>query len=150
MPSSTDTSLSTQDSTSPKSTGSPSSSTQSICSPSGSEKSSHSSAGEPVSSPDSESKREKKLKRTSYTNAQLQSLLKIFHENPYPDSEMMETISLDLGVPENKIKVWYIYIYICFLMRLLINLFRLIVLPESKINVVQGFARKYPYTIIIL
>ena len=105
MPSSTDTSLSTHESTSPKSTGSPSSSNQSKCSPFGSEKSSPSSDGEPVSSPDSESKQTKKLKRTSYTNEQLQTLLKIFHENPYPDYEMMETISLDLRVPESKIKV---------------------------------------------
>ena len=102
MPSFTDSSLSTQGSTSPQSNGS-------STSPSGS--TSPSSTGEPVTTPDSESKQLKKKARTNYTNEQVQTLLKIFHENPYPDSEMMEKIALDLGVPENKIKVSFPWVH---------------------------------------
>ncbi|XP_052778733.1 pituitary homeobox x-like [Mya arenaria] len=51
--------------------------------------------------------KKKKLVRTSYTNEQIQTLLKIFHENPYPDSEHMEDIAKEFGVPDNKIKIWF-------------------------------------------
>lgn len=47
----------------------------------------------------------RKKGRTNYTNEQIQTLLKIFHETPYPDSEMMENIGKDLGIPEKKVKV---------------------------------------------
>ncbi|XP_045165821.2 paired mesoderm homeobox protein 2-like [Mercenaria mercenaria] len=49
----------------------------------------------------------KKKARTNYTNEQIQALLKIFHETPYPDSEMMETIGKDLGISEKQVKIWF-------------------------------------------
>lgn len=98
IPNTTDMSISTQGSTSPQSTGASSS-------PSGSTNSSPGSTAEPVTSPEITEDQPKKKARTNYTNEQVQSLLKIFHENPYPDSEMMENIGKDLGIAENKIKV---------------------------------------------
>ncbi|XP_053377973.1 homeobox protein orthopedia-like [Mercenaria mercenaria] len=100
LPNTTDMSISTQGSTSPQSVGSRSS-------PSGSTNSSPGSNADPVTSPENNEEQPKKKARTNYTNEQVQKLLKIFHENPYPDSEMMETIGKDLGVPENKIKIWF-------------------------------------------
>lgn len=96
----TDMSISTQGSTSPQSVGAGSS-------PSGSTKSSPGSNTDAVTSPENSEEQPKKKARTNYTNEQVQALLKIFHENPYPDSEMMENIGKDLGIPENKIKVTY-------------------------------------------
>ncbi|KAH3695045.1 hypothetical protein DPMN_082493 [Dreissena polymorpha] len=55
----------------------------------------------------------KKKARINYTNEQIQTLLKLFHENPYPESEMMENIAKDFGVPENKIKVRLFYHRCC-------------------------------------
>ncbi|XP_045207028.2 pituitary homeobox 1-like [Mercenaria mercenaria] len=49
----------------------------------------------------------KKKARTNYTNEQVQTLLKIFHENPYPDSEMMEDIAKDLSINEKQVKIWF-------------------------------------------
>ncbi|XP_060064659.1 homeobox protein Hox-B4a-like [Ylistrum balloti] len=46
-------------------------------------------------------------KRTNYSPSQVQALEKVFHENPYPDSERMEEMSRDLGIAETKIKVWF-------------------------------------------
>lgn len=101
VPNITDSSISTQGSASPQS-----SAASSTSSPDGSTRSSPGSAGEPATSPEnSEEQTTKKKPRTNYTNEQVQTLLKIFHENPYPDSEMMENISKDMGIPENKIKV---------------------------------------------
>lgn len=94
----TDMSISTQGSSSPISIGSRSS-------PSGSTNSSPGSNADPITSPENNEEQPKKKARTNYTNEQVQTLLKIFHENPYPDSEHMETIGKDLGIPENKIKV---------------------------------------------
>ncbi|WAQ96602.1 ISX-like protein [Mya arenaria] len=54
-----------------------------------------------------EDKKKKKLVRTCYTNEQIQTLLKMFHDNPYPDSEEMEDIPQTFGVPDNKIKIWF-------------------------------------------
>ena len=102
-PNITDSSISTQGSTSPQSSASSGTS-----SPTGSSGSSPVSAGETVTSPENtEEQTTKKKPRTNYTNEQVQTLLKIFHENPYPDSEMMENIGKDMGVPENKIKVGF-------------------------------------------
>ncbi|KAH3695043.1 hypothetical protein DPMN_082491 [Dreissena polymorpha] len=47
---------------------------------------------------------DKKKSQITYTNEQIQTLLKLFHGNPYPESEMMENVAKDFGVPENKIK----------------------------------------------
>jgi hypothetical protein len=98
LPNTTDMSISTQGSSSPQSVGSRSS-------PSGSTNSSPGSTADPITSPENNEEQPKKKARTNYTNEQVQTLLKIFHENPYPDSEHMETIGKDLGIPENKIKV---------------------------------------------
>ncbi|WAQ96599.1 ARX-like protein, partial [Mya arenaria] len=54
-----------------------------------------------------EDRKKKKLVRTCYTNEQIQTLLKMFHDNPYPDSEQMEDIAQKFGVPDNKIKIWF-------------------------------------------
>ena len=43
--------------------------------------------------------------RTNYTPDQVRTLEKMFHENPYPDSETMEMVGHKMGVAENKIKV---------------------------------------------
>ncbi|KAH3695041.1 hypothetical protein DPMN_082489 [Dreissena polymorpha] len=74
---------------------------------SGSERASPESIHEqPVTSPETSSEQiNKKKARINYTNVQIQTLLKLFHENPYPESEMMENVAKDFGVPENKIKV---------------------------------------------
>jgi len=90
----TDSSISTQGS------GSPSASSSS---PSGSSRSSPGS--EAITSPETGDDKGRKKVRTCYTNEQVQRLLKIFHENPYPDSEHMEEIAKEMGVAENKIKV---------------------------------------------
>jgi len=50
-------------------------------------------------------KKKRKLVRTCYTNEQIQKLMRIFHENPYPDSEQMEDMAREFGVADNKIKV---------------------------------------------
>ena len=53
----------------------------------------------------------KKKSRTNYNPEQVQALEKEFHDNPYPDSDKMESISKEIGVPECKIKVrlnWYL------------------------------------------
>ncbi|XP_033745557.1 homeobox protein prophet of Pit-1-like [Pecten maximus] len=49
----------------------------------------------------------KTKKRTNYSPSQVQALEKVFHENPYPDSERMEEMSRELGIAETKIKVWF-------------------------------------------
>ena len=55
-------------------------------------------------------KEKRKLVRTCYTNEQIQKLMRIFHENPYPDSEQMEDIAREFGVADNKIKV-HVYVF---------------------------------------
>ncbi|KAH3694337.1 hypothetical protein DPMN_081777 [Dreissena polymorpha] len=63
---------------------------------------------ESESSGDKESdKKSNKSARTNYTKEQLKSLMKIFHDNPYPDSEMMENIAKDFGVKDTNIKIWF-------------------------------------------
>jgi hypothetical protein len=47
----------------------------------------------------------KKKARTNFTNEQIKSLLKIFYETPYPESEMMENIAKDLNIKEKQVKV---------------------------------------------
>ncbi|KAH3775678.1 pituitary homeobox 3-like [Dreissena polymorpha] len=58
----------------------------------------------PESTPD---QKKKKMTRTNYTKKQLKMLMKIFHENPYPDSKVMENIAKDFGVKETNIKIWF-------------------------------------------
>ncbi|KAH3775685.1 hypothetical protein DPMN_177091 [Dreissena polymorpha] len=60
-----------------------------------------------AASPDNKPDQKKKLARTNYTKEQLKTLMKIFHENPYPDSEMMDSIAKDFGVKETNIKIWF-------------------------------------------
>ncbi|KAK3102649.1 hypothetical protein FSP39_012848 [Pinctada imbricata] len=79
---------------------SPTGSTKS-CSPTGS-----GAEGSPsLMSPQNEPVRKKA--RTNYSPSQVQALERVFHENPYPDSEKMEALSLELDIPEGKIKVWF-------------------------------------------
>ena len=47
----------------------------------------------------------KKKSRTNYTPAQVRSLERVFLENPYPESLMMEELSKTLNIPEQKLKV---------------------------------------------
>ncbi|XP_052777398.1 pituitary homeobox 2-like [Mya arenaria] len=118
----TDSSMPSQDSASPQSSASASS-------PSGSSFTSPGSGVGVVSSPETEftsqetqstspetdsispqttrDNKKKKLVRTCYTNEQIQILMKMFHENPYPDSEQMEEMAKEFGVPDNKIKIWF-------------------------------------------
>ncbi|XP_060554240.1 homeobox protein unc-42-like [Ruditapes philippinarum] len=49
----------------------------------------------------------KKNSRTNFTNEQVKALMKIFHETPYPDSEMMENIGKDLNITEKQVKIWF-------------------------------------------
>ncbi|XP_061179104.1 homeobox protein Hox-A3-like [Saccostrea echinata] len=66
---------------------------------------SSSSTGSPSTvSPDEVSR---KKARTNYTPQQVQTLEKVFHENPYPDAEKMEELSKELEIPESKLKVWF-------------------------------------------
>ncbi|WAR26680.1 ISX-like protein [Mya arenaria] len=96
----TDSSMSTVGSASPQSSASSSS-------PSGSSRSSPGSGAEAPTSPETTEDKNKKKVRTCYTNEQVQGLMKIFHDNPYPDSEYMERIAKEMGVGENKIKIWF-------------------------------------------
>ena len=59
---------------------------------------------------DNTKKLSKKSSRTNFTKEQVQALLKIFHETPYPDSEMMESIGKDLNIKEKQVKVREIYL----------------------------------------
>lgn len=52
-------------------------------------------------------KDDKKKARTSYTREQTQKLIRAFEENPYPDFQMYENLANDLGIPENKLKIWF-------------------------------------------
>ncbi|KAK3587426.1 hypothetical protein CHS0354_007913 [Potamilus streckersoni] len=56
---------------------------------------------------DSEVSQAQKKSRTNYSPDQVQALEKVFHENPYPDSDKMEQLSNELSIPEGKIKVWF-------------------------------------------
>ena len=96
-PSLTDSSMSTRGSTSPPSTDGKPSPTSSISSPG-------SGCGS-VNSPEQEGPPVRKKARTNYTPGQVKALERQFHENPYPDAEMMETLSQNLQIPENKLKV---------------------------------------------
>ena len=58
-----------------------------------------------VTSPEQDGPSVKKKARTNYRPDQVKALERQFHENPYPDAEMMETLSQNLEIPENKIKV---------------------------------------------
>ncbi|XP_052258046.1 pituitary homeobox x-like [Dreissena polymorpha] len=109
-PSATDCSMTSLNSLSPASvnteriTSTPSSTARS----SGSVSSSPQTDAESECSGDKESdKKSKKPARTNYTKEQLQSLVKFFHENPYPDSEMMENIAKDFGIKDTNIKIWF-------------------------------------------
>ena len=96
-PSLTDSSMSTRGSTSPPSTDGKPSPTSSISSPG-------SGCGS-INSPEQEGPPVRKKARTNYTPGQVKALERQFHENPYPDAEMMETLSQNLQIPENKLKV---------------------------------------------
>ena len=52
----------------------------------------------------------KKKVRTNYSPGPIQTLERIFNENPYPDPDTLEDISKDLGVAVNKIKVIFVTI----------------------------------------
>ena len=96
-PNNTDSSISTRGSASPQSTDGKPSPTSSASSPG-------SGCGS-VTSPEPEGAPVKKKARTNYKPDQVKALERQFHENPYPDADMMEQLSLDLGIPENKLKV---------------------------------------------
>ncbi|KAK3587428.1 hypothetical protein CHS0354_007914 [Potamilus streckersoni] len=109
IPNTTDSSISTQASSSPRSAESkgqwtsPSGSTSSGTSPQ-----CLSSPSEALTSPTiSEVSQAQKKSRTNYSPDQVQALEKVFHENPYPDSDKMEQLSNELSIPEGKIKVWF-------------------------------------------
>ncbi|KAH3694286.1 hypothetical protein DPMN_081726 [Dreissena polymorpha] len=109
-PSAIDCSMTSLDSLSPASVNTGSSTS----SPYGSERLSGSTSGSPkkdaesahTSDKESDGKPQKGA-RTKYTKEQLKTLMKIFHENPYPDSEMMENIANDFGVKDTNIKIWF-------------------------------------------
>ncbi|CAC5397193.1 unnamed protein product [Mytilus coruscus] len=48
-----------------------------------------------------------KKNRTTYTQSQVQILERSFYENPYPDSNKIETIAIDLKVAEPNVKIWF-------------------------------------------
>ena len=96
-PNNTDSSISTRGSTSPQSTDGKPSPTSTMSSPG-------SGCGS-VTSPEPEGPPARKKARTNYRPEQVKALERQFHENPYPDADMMETLSQDLGIPENKLKV---------------------------------------------
>ncbi|KAH3694331.1 homeobox protein engrailed-1a-like [Dreissena polymorpha] len=109
-PSATDCSMTSLNSLSPSSvnaesvTRTPTSTARS----SGSVSSSPQTYTESESSGDKKSdKKSNKSARTNYTKEQLKSLMKIFHDNTYPDSEMMENIAKDFGVKDTNIKIWF-------------------------------------------
>lgn len=56
-------------------------------------------------SPPQEIQPEKKKARASYRPDQIKVLERQFQDNPYPDAERIETLSADLGIPENKLRV---------------------------------------------
>ncbi|XP_041349580.1 homeobox protein vex1-like [Gigantopelta aegis] len=58
-------------------------------------------------SPDKQTTAAVKKRRTNYTARQVQALEKVFQENPYPDSEVMEALSHDINIPEKKLKNWF-------------------------------------------
>ncbi|KAL5014888.1 hypothetical protein ScPMuIL_009158 [Solemya velum] len=45
--------------------------------------------------------------RANYSPFQINALEKMFFENTYPDSDAIENLSEDIGVPKNKVKVWF-------------------------------------------
>ena len=47
----------------------------------------------------------KKSARTNFTWDQVNALIKIFQETPYPDAEMIENIGKDLNIKERQVKV---------------------------------------------
>ncbi|XP_041349479.1 mucin-5AC-like [Gigantopelta aegis] len=49
----------------------------------------------------------KKKSRTNYTPAQVRSLERVFLDTPYPESQVMEDLSKNLNIPEQKLKVWF-------------------------------------------
>jgi len=95
----TDCSMSTLESISPSSSRSATPPSGSAGSSPGSEETSN------IDDDTDQKKKKRKLVRTCYTNEQIQKLMRIFHENPYPDSEQMEDIASEFGVVDNKIKV---------------------------------------------
>ena len=56
-------------------------------------------------SPEAESQPVRKKARTNYRPDQIKVLERQFQENPYPDFDRIETLSKDLEIPENKLKV---------------------------------------------
>ena len=47
----------------------------------------------------------KKKTRTSYSMKQIRALERIFLDTPYPDTEKIETISVELDISEQKLRV---------------------------------------------
>ncbi|KAL5015204.1 hypothetical protein ScPMuIL_009474 [Solemya velum] len=45
--------------------------------------------------------------RTKYTPQQLNTLEKVFVENPYPDTDEVERLAGEIGVTEGKIRIWF-------------------------------------------
>ncbi|KAL5014887.1 hypothetical protein ScPMuIL_009157 [Solemya velum] len=45
--------------------------------------------------------------RDNYSPRQINAFEKMFFENTYPDSDAIENLSEDIGVPKNKVKVWF-------------------------------------------
>ncbi|KAL5008639.1 hypothetical protein ScPMuIL_014220 [Solemya velum] len=67
-----------------------------------------SSTSSPESIPVSSSKPgDKKNTRTKYTPQQINTLEKVFMENPYPDTDEVERLAGEFGVPEGKIRIWF-------------------------------------------
>ncbi|KAL3851657.1 hypothetical protein ACJMK2_015386 [Sinanodonta woodiana] len=109
LPNNTDSSISTQASASPRSTESRSQETSPTESTSsGTSPQFVSSPSEALISPTaSDVGQAKKKSRTNYSPDQVQALEKLFHENPYPESEKVEKLSKELSIPEGKLKVWF-------------------------------------------
>ncbi|KAL5015420.1 hypothetical protein ScPMuIL_009690 [Solemya velum] len=50
---------------------------------------------------------ERKNTRTKYTPQQLNTLEKLFMDNPYPDTDEVERLAGEIGVTEGKIRIWF-------------------------------------------
>ena len=49
----------------------------------------------------------RRRRRTHFTSAQISELEGIFERIPYPGASIRNTISSNLGIPEDRIKVWF-------------------------------------------